>query len=562
MPDDAPTLPDPTPHRLLNTLSECAVDLTDLRDQQMVLQGIVRRTRSLLGTDMAYLSLNDLARGETHIEITDGVRTEAYRTIRMPLGTGVLGAVAAGGTDVQTRDYLRDLSMNHLPEIDDIVRGEGVRAIHGCPVRADGRVVAALLVAHRTPVRFTRRQIAALRRLAGFAAVALEPSHAGFDDSLSLFSDDLVERIPDGAEAVCDLLSERLDQPLELHGIDPVVEGTSVGKVRTAIATSLHTGSPVALPATDRTVTVLAVRHHESHVATVLVPVDPLVLGERGRLLMARSAVPIGAALVCQQRLAEAQLRSGADIVEELLRVNRLDADLLGRSVAVGFARRRPVTVLVLTGQAMSRVLVESVARRAAGRAAVATSMRTDEHCVLAQVSDPEVFAEQVSAQLDDGHRDGEVVVGWSVATGGLERVRAAYVMAQRTVTALRALGISRGCADPARLGPAAMLVSGADPVLVEELIQARIGPLLEYDVRRDGRFTETAWVVLECGGRLRDAAERLHVHPNTVRQRSERISALLGPTWRTAPESLDVHFALRLWRVQRALTSTTNSGS
>lgn len=78
VPDDVPyLLPDPSPARLLAALAECAVDLVELRDPRLVLQALVRRTRLLLGSDLAYLSLNDLAAGETHIETSGNLRAAA-----------------------------------------------------------------------------------------------------------------------------------------------------------------------------------------------------------------------------------------------------------------------------------------------------------------------------------------------------------------------------------------------------------------------------------------------------------------------------------------------------
>lgn len=549
MADDVPRLPDPTPTQVLRAVSECAVDLADLRDPHMVLQAIVRRTRALLRTDMAYLSLNDLAQGETHIEVTDGVRTEAYRTIRMPLGTGVLGAVAAGGTDVRTTDYLRDPDMNHLTHIDDIVLGEGVHAIHGCPVRVGGRVVAALLVAQRTVIRFTSRQTAALRRMAEQCALAMERGGAGIGDSLQPFVDDVVERVPFGPHAVCALLSERLEQPVELHGREPVIDGADPDTLRTALTTSLHSGAPVALPTAGGTVTVAAVPQRGEHAATLVVPYDPVAIGERGRLLISRALVAVGSALLAEQRLAEVEMRSGGDLVAELLRADHVDDDLLTRLIALGFTRRRPVTAVVMAtreGTAPHDVTLAS-AQQLAGRGAVLVSHAAEQQTVLAQVSSPHAFAERLHASVEDG-----AVVGWAVATGGLDHVGQAHTAATRTLRALQALGMTGVCADPGRLGPAALVVAGTDPDLVAQLVTSRLGPLLEHD--RGDRLTETAWVVLECGGRLREAARRLHIHPNTVRQRCERVAGLLGPGWRHAPESLDTHFALRLWRVQTAL--------
>ncbi|MGC8141092.1 hypothetical protein ACP3W2_27055, partial [Salmonella enterica] len=79
-----------------------------------------RRTRHLLRSDMAYISLNDHAAGETYIRQSDGVTTQEYRTLRMPIGYGILGRVATGVAPYQTTDYLRDESIPHLDSIDEI----------------------------------------------------------------------------------------------------------------------------------------------------------------------------------------------------------------------------------------------------------------------------------------------------------------------------------------------------------------------------------------------------------------------------------------------------------
>lgn len=541
-------LRDPTPHRTLNAVSECAIDLADLRDPHLLLQAIVRRARALLGTDMAYLSLNDLARGETHIEVTDGVRTQAYRTIRMPLGTGVLGAVAAGGTDVQTRDYLRDPAMNHLDHIDEIVRREGVRAIHGCPVRVGGHVVAALLVAHRTPIRFTGRQVAALRRLAELSAVALAQQGNDVEGSLGSFPEELIALIPAGPAAICDLLSERLDNAVELHTPTLDLDGSERGAVTTATTASRHSGEPVAVAVDGQTVTVLAVAHASDHVATLLVRTDPLVLGERGRLLLARSAPALGAALVCRRLLAESEARIGSGVVEAVMRGEPIDDELTHRLRSQGFGPHDPVTVVVALGGRSVTDLSASL-RRATSGGPVLVGGRGLDHVVIAAADDPARLAERVLTVLG-----GDTLAGWAVAHG-LDQLPRAHESARRSARAMRGLGLRHGCADAARLGPVGMLVAGTDPGVVAAAIDVQIGPLLAADAARGSLLAETAWVVLESGGALRNAADRLHIHPNTVRQRCDRIATLIGADWRSAPRSLDVHHALRLWRVRGELT-------
>ena len=66
-------------------------------------------------------------------------------------------------------------------------------------------------------------------------------------------------------------------------------------------------------------------------------------------------------------------------------------------------------------------------------------------------------------------------------------------------------------------------------------------------------------WTTLEAwfasGGRLKETAAALHVHPNTVTQRLDRVGELLGAGWRDPERALDLQLALRVHRLQRRLT-------
>ena len=42
-------------------------------------------------------------------------------------------------------------------------------------------------------------------------------------------------------------------------------------------------------------------------------------------------------------------------------------------------------------------------------------------------------------------------------------------------------------------------------------------------------------------------AATSLHIHPNTVQQRLDRVTALLGDGWQSPDHTLDIQVALRL---------------
>lgn len=49
-------------------------------------------------------------------------------------------------------------------------------------------------------------------------------------------------------------------------------------------------------------------------------------------------------------------------------------------------------------------------------------------------------------------------------------------------------------------------------------------------------------------------AAESLHVHPNTVSRRLERITEILGEDWQKPTQALQVQLALQLQRTRQAL--------
>src|SRR3712207_893987 len=68
----------------LSALFDTANDLAALRGVDSVLTAIVRRARSLLGTDVSYLTLNDRARRDTYMRVTDGSVSARFQPLRLP----------------------------------------------------------------------------------------------------------------------------------------------------------------------------------------------------------------------------------------------------------------------------------------------------------------------------------------------------------------------------------------------------------------------------------------------------------------------------------------------
>src|SRR5262249_35560675 len=87
----------------------------------------------------------------------------------------------------------------------------------------------------------------------------------------------------------------------------------------------------------------------------------------------------------------------------------------------------------------------------------------------------------------------------------------------------------------------------------VSQFLAATLEPLAEWDRTRSAELAETLLTYLECGRNTAAASRALHVHPNTLRQRLARITALT-PDWHGAARGLEIHLALKLRALQDAL--------
>ena len=130
----------------------------------------------------------------------------------------------------------------------------------------------------------------------------------------------------------------------------------------------------------------------------------------------------------------------------------------------------------------------------------------------------------------------------------GVDRIPPAYEEGARTARALIALGHRGHGAAATQLGFAGLIV-GSDPD-VADYVRRLLAPVLDYDEKRGTDLVGTLEAYFSSGSSPRHAASSLHVHVNTVSQRLERITALLGPSWQQPDQALELQLALRLRRL------------
>ena len=552
----------------LSALYETASDLTAIRDVDTILAAIVRRARQLLHCDMTYLSLNDELDGASYMKVTDGALTREFRTLRLPLGTGLLGLVAQTGAAYFTEDYATDERFVHKGYIDEAVAGEQIRAILGVPLVLDGVVIGALLAVHRSVRRFPQAEVSLLTSFAAHAVVALENArlfaeldeangsltrHTEAVDAAALAHDRLTDLLVGGGGVteVADVLSGVLGASVSVWtpsgdleaGEDPGLAWTD------AVAAAVASGRSVAV---EGGLVAVALAGTE-HVATLVLRRDePLDLA--GRRTLERGAVVTALVLLFARSVADAEERLGGQLLADLLeargdararlrdRVRRHSASLDG-----------PLVVAAAT--------VDAVDPPRAGRAAVAFARRLSglagEHRGAVVVVVPGEDARGVGADLQAAISGpgGRVTVGVAATSDALreDRLVAAHAEARRCLDTLIRLGRVGEVSDPAGLGVARLLLGDNDPEHVAAFVESMIGPVRTWDERRGTGLVDTLEAWFASGGRLKEAAAALHVHPNTVTQRLDRIGELLGEGWRDPSRSLDLQLALRLERLRDA---------
>lgn len=137
-----------------------------------VLSAFVDDARTLMGADIAAISLVDEAGCDIAMRAVSGNRSDAYRHVRLRLGEGIAGQVVQSGRPVVLNAFPEDAQIT--PENYPIFAAEGIRAAVGVPIKVGGRAAGALAVGSRSDTAYAERELFLLSCVAAQAALAIE----------------------------------------------------------------------------------------------------------------------------------------------------------------------------------------------------------------------------------------------------------------------------------------------------------------------------------------------------------------------------------------------------
>ncbi|AHK35435.1 hypothetical protein Pd630_LPD09195 (plasmid) [Rhodococcus opacus PD630] len=86
----------------------------------------------------------------------------------------------------------------------------------------------------------------------------------------------------------------------------------------------------------------------------------------------------------------------------------------------------------------------------------------------------------------------------------------------------------------------------------VDRFVRTMLDPVARYDAAHHTELLSTLEAILATDGSPTAAAEALHVHVSTVKQRMQRLKDLLGDDWRTVERTSELRLAMKLCRLKR----------
>ena len=170
------TTADPVPveARLRDFQSITDAALSRLDDQDLLAE-LLDRTREAVQADTAVVLLLDFSSGQLIATAAAGLEEEVRQGVRIPVGRGFAGRIAA-----QHQPVILD-RVDHTTVLNPILWSKGIHSMVGVPMVAGGRVIGVLHVGSLIPRRFTSDDVELLQLAADRAAAAVQSMTARAD---------------------------------------------------------------------------------------------------------------------------------------------------------------------------------------------------------------------------------------------------------------------------------------------------------------------------------------------------------------------------------------------
>lgn len=144
-------------------------------DDHALLAALLDRVREILQVDTAAVLLLDSSSRQLIATVAAGLEEEVVQGVRIPVGRGFAGRIAA-----EHRPVILD-HVDHTTVLNPILWAKGIRSMMGVPMITGGKVIGVMHVGSLTPRQFTSHDCELLQMAADRAAAATQSLTAQAD---------------------------------------------------------------------------------------------------------------------------------------------------------------------------------------------------------------------------------------------------------------------------------------------------------------------------------------------------------------------------------------------
>jgi purine catabolism regulator len=391
-------------------------------------------------------------------------------------------------------------------------------------------------------------------------------------------------------DAVLEAQRQRLQHVLDIHhrfarvvvagGGAPELAATLHELLSRTVAVVDSDGHPTVIVPSDATIDLeadsastvrLPIVAGDQNYGAVVADAGDAALDADGMIAMERAALGLAVRLAQASAVAETQERFAALSLEELISAHGNASDVAERALAFGWDLNRPRAVLLASidppedGPIPPNALntIAAAARATLGRDAIVwTRSATIAALVAPETNDPAErrhIAEGLRKELDQRLRSVNVSIGVG------RRVDVPAMLPRSFLEASRAVDVGRWAKGRHvtevfdQLGLERLLASTPTDDLAD-FVQHAIGALVVHDRANNTDLVDTLAVWLETRN-MAEAARRMYVHYNTLKNRLDRIEAIIGPVISDAARALECEVAIYVARHYEVPWEETSQG-
>jgi hypothetical protein len=572
--------------RGLNLLIDTTHDLSNTLALQDLLRTIVSRARSLVGANVAWLTLLDEDHGMFRTVTAEGHISTATSEMTTRVGYGAVSLIISSKSFFDTQDYLGDQRFRHSDALDRVFRVESIVSLAGFPILSEGKLQGILFIADRYRRKLSGREISVLGSFALHAGVAMRNAHAFTMLSEALAEAertraaliDHIRRVDVSAAAhdeMTSLLAKGTEWPLFIQRMADQIDGAIIlydeslsvrgrftsascsgrlaanrkdGKIASsalisAISQSRHSGrSVVVLDARDEHYRAMALHGGAGRG-------ESLVIYHRGELdpidirNLERSTVALSIAKLWSEKHETEQLIASSTLLRHLILVNPPDASTVSAvRERLKINADQPVTLALIAISGLDRGSQTTMIRASAAKMNLLVDLVDDAYLAAGPEKSIRAFL-QTLLRRRKGWDVGGIV---SDLFSDLTQASVHYSGIEQALRVLRKMKRLNRFVDHSQVNLFAKLFEAGDASRIARYVEQILSPIEERDPRQRTQLKITLLHYMDSQYNIVRTAKLLGVHVNTARQRLSTLREITGG-WDDPVSALELHVALRL---------------